>query len=534
MIHVENLSVSFGNRSIFHNISFNIRTGEKVGLVGENGAGKTTVLRILNREILPDSGIVRGCDKGVRITYIPQSLSFSTATLSMDVLSFMMEGRDLVRIKHRLAELENIFEKCDGSESQEDMMRLVGEYTELQDAFKNRQGYRADDDILQLWAGLEIEIVDFDQTVGTLSGGQRTRLMLARMLFEDSDILLLDEPTNHIDESSVDWLIRYLSQSRQTILLISHQPAFLDRVVQKILFLEKQTGSMFSYHGNYSQFLLLRQQEEKTEGRTRKNLLREIERQEAFIRDARQIQSTQKKSRQKVVEKLEHVLSETLGVQKRGKEKKISFQFRAADPLQTQALRFEEVKMQYGKRVIFSDITFALGPTERLGVVGENGVGKTTLLRLVGRDLVPTKGNVHINKKAQVGWYKQEQEDLHPDLTVLAEAVSAAPHHNIRSIRAALAHFLFSAERVEQIVYTLSWGEKARLVLCKIMLAGPNVLLLDEPTNHLDTFARSSLITALSEYQGAMLVVSHDLDFFQQIGIPWAIQLPKGTLERTF
>jgi len=519
MLLVTNISLSFPAREILKNISFSLAENEKVGLVGENGAGKTTLLRVLAGELIPDSGKV-GIDN-YRVTYVPQYLS--AAELKDNTgLSFILEGRGLDRIHKRMQEIEK---SLDLSISDIEIEKLITEYSALENSFNELEGYRSENDVRSIAIGLGLKNDDLNLGVTILSGGQKRRLLLARMLYEVSDILLLDEPTNHIDDVAASWLSDYLRRARKIVLVVSHSRHFLDKTVGKILYLDKTKCSIYIFPGNYSKFLMFNEKERLLLEKTIQKTQDEIQRQTAMIKAMPQSKSKQKHSREKVIAKLKS------GITAVQKVRKIRAEFRTTTKLHGYAVSLQDITKTFGSRKVFSGISIDINSNDRFGITGENGAGKTTLLRIIVGVLKPNHGKVIINAKAEMGWYQQEQEDLTDSNTVFEE-VGTLGINSIKILRSALAHFLFYETQIDQMVSTLSRGERARLVLCKIMLKRPNFLLLDEPTNHLDLSSRESLINALIKYDGTIIVVSHDLEFLKRIGVEWHIELPSGKFTR--
>jgi len=519
MINVSNLSIYFESRTILEGVSFSINPENKIGLIGINGSGKTTILRVLTGELQADCGRVSISKMVHKIGYVPQHLTLSSEQLGLTVMSFMLEGRNLIAIKKRMEDLEGLIDQETAG------MDLLDEYLKLQDEFNQKEGYRSKDDIISILGGLDIGNVQLDEKIINISGGQKTRLALARMLYEDSDLLLLDEPTNHIDEDSVKWLANYLAKIRKPMIIISHVPEFLDSIVNRILLVED--NHLKAYPGNFSKFIKIRQKEGVASSRTTEKLLAEIERHKRFIKKAPQNKSKMKHSREKLVAKLEKRVATPIK-----QPKKMSFRISPRTILKSSALSIQAISKSFNRRKILNEISFELGPTEKIGILGENGAGKTTLLKIISGEIKIDKGKIILNPKVEMGWYRQEQEGLKDELSILEEVKQANGTIPVQIIRTALAHFLFPSERISQNIGTLSRGERARLALCKIMLSGSNLLLLDEPTNHLDQVSRDSLIQALLSYEGALIIVSHDQDFLQRIGVPWSLKLPQGELIR--
>jgi len=523
MLQVRKLTITFGERQVVRDLSFTIADGEKVGLIGDNGAGKTSIMRAIYGDLQPDDGdILLTRRRQDSVCYIPQHLSLRGIQRETDVLSFMLDGRGLRALSRRLSEIDALLK---GALAPARLEELVNERVRLEEEYLEKEGYRAEDDILEILVGVGLSSVHLDQPVVTLSGGQKSRLALARLLFQQSELLLLDEPTNHIDEEAVNWLGEYLSSVPQSVLVISHLPAFLDRVVKRILLLDN-SGALKSYPGNYSQFVNLRNRQALTQQRAAAKLQSELSRQRGIIRTAiRQSNYKLMHAREKVVAKLE----KQVPAQSKARHVKISFSVKT--PLHAPALLAQDLCKSFGDKRVLNRVSVEVAATARLGLIGENGAGKTTLLRLLTGDLPPDTGSIHRSRNLELGWYRQELEDLNDDHTIWQEAESL-DFGSPQQVRSALAHFLFGDKRLNQRIGTLSRGERARLALCKLILARPNLLLLDEPTNHLDQPSRARLAAALAQYRGALLVVSHDTEFLTQVGIEWSLHLPSGRLLR--
>ncbi len=519
MLQVRRLTITFGERQIVRDLSFTITEGEKVGLIGDNGVGKTSILRVIHGDLQPDSGDVLLTKRWQNsVCYIPQHLSLRGVQRDQDVLSFMLDGRGLRELANRLAEIDALVKGPVGQARLEEMMN---ERVRLEEQYLEKEGYRAEDDILNILIGVGLSSVGLEQKVATLSGGQKSRLALARLLFQQSELLLLDEPTNHIDEEAVGWLGDYLSAAHQSVLVISHLPAFLDRVVRRILLLDN-SGELKSYPGNYSQFVSLRNRQALTQQRATAKLQAELERQRGIIRTATmQSNYKLKHAREKVVARLE----KQLPTQRKARHVKIAFG--AKTPLHGPAILAQDICKSFGEKRVLNRVSIEVGATTRMGIIGENGAGKTTFLRILAGELQPDTGSVHRSRKLEMGWYRQELEDLNDEHSVWQE-VESLGFGTPQQLRSALAHFLFGDKRLNQKVGTLSRGERARLALCKLILSRPNFLLLDEPTNHLDQPSRARLAASLADYQGALLVVSHDAEFLAGVGVEWALQLPSG------
>lgn len=517
MLIIKNISMSFESRIILQNISFSLRDGEKVGLVGDNGAGKTTLLNIIMGELSPDQGTVKFTGKP---SYIPQYISMNGNSENLDVLSYMLDGRGLNKIIARMKEIEKVM---DNSNTNTDDT-LISEYLELLDKYSEHEGYRAEDDILDLLSGIGLPDIDPFQPIQSLSGGQKSKMALARMLYEQSDMLILDEPTNHIDEAAYSWLCRYLSRIKKSMLIVSHLPALLDQVVSRILYLDNCKMILKSYPGNYSKFLALKTAEVSREEKETKIFTSRIKQLEHLIKNAPQSKSSMKHSREKTITKLKTKLPTT------NKQKKLKIDFPISKLLRSNAFQINNISKTYGTKTILRNISLELGPNERLLLNGENGVGKTTLLKILAGLILPDTGMIKQNNYLSIGFYQQEQENLNDKNSVLQEVRGVNLDILEKNIRSALAHFLFPQDQINQIVGTLSRGERTRLALCKIMLSGANCLLLDEPTNHLDLKSRESLMDALVDYHGSLLIVSHDDNFNNNLCLNRILTISGGYL----
>ncbi len=521
MICVDKLYLELGTRVVLRDISFVIADGEKIGLVGHNGAGKTSLLKILAGLIAPDRGKLQVSGRRAsKISYVPQYLSLDNNQSEMDVLSYMLEGRGLLTLLKQLHDIEQHMEETKDPDAIND---LIEQHQNIQQQYFDLEGYVAEDRVIEILSGIGLNWVDLDQAVSSLSGGQKSRLAIARILFEDSDVLLLDEPTNHMDAEAVDWLGRYLAKSAQTVIAVSHLATFLDQFVERILYLERQTSTVESFSGNFSQMILSRQNRRITTERDRLKTAVRIRKLKEYIRTVPLSKSGIKHSREKELERLESTMPTLVT------EREIMVRFSPRVTLTKNAISASNLTKSFGDHRVLSGVSLIVEPHDRLGIVGVNGAGKTTLLRILAGATKPDSGRVDKHSRIELGWYEQEQEGLHEELSVLEEAKLASAGMSEQQIRATLAHFLL-ADKVQQTVSTLSRGERNRLVMCKLMLTRPNLLLLDEPTNHLDRPTQVRLKAALADYVGSIIIVSHDLEFLEGIGVEWVLHLPQGKL----
>ena len=520
MIRADNLTVALGSRTVLSDISFHISDGEKVGLVGDNGAGKTTLLQVL-AGVLPTACGSIVTNRSDSICYVPQHLDLAESESGDDtVLQYLLRQRDLVRISTRMTELEHamVHDRAD--------VLAIDEYMELQEQYALREGWRSLSDCIDLLSGVGLNTVDLDQPINTLSGGQKSRLKLAGMLYRQDSIVLLDEPTNHLDETAFDWLAQHIRTTSQTVVVVSHAGDFLDRVVTRVLYLDRASGEITSYRGDYRAFRTQQAAAAQRAAHERQKLEEELERLERFIRNAPQRLSVMRKERERRADEIRVLLAD-----QQTHTAQLAPVFRPAHPLHPRAnlIRLVDVSHRFTATWLYQRLTLMVQATSRIAIMGENGTGKTTMLRILTGVLQPLHGRIEYHPHLNLGWYRQEHEGLNPHNTVLQEA-TAAHSTTPTLVRSALAHFLFAEAQWEQPVASLSQGEMSRLALCTLMLGGHNLLVLDEPTNHLDPDARIALAAALASYTGALVIVSHDKQLLAEAGVQHQLALPEGRL----
>ena len=516
VILARDLTIEAGIRTLVSGASLNLQPGDKVGLVGRNGAGKTTLMRTLAGELNPADGHL--ARSGV-IGYLSQESALPEVNNpDLSALERILTARDIGDLEVQIEEVRRKMAVEDG----EARDRLIRRYGRLQLEFETRGGYAAIAEAKKYAASVGIETADLDQPVATMSGGQRRRVELARVLFQETDTLLLDEPTNHIDLDAKAWLMDWLSSYQGGLLVVSHDLQLLDESITSVLAVDD--GTLEPYRGNYSYYLTERDRRREQRIRERKHQDEKIARLEEGIRRFKG--STEKMARRAHTweTRVNRLRSELTEVSKLGKN--ITVKFPMTEPSGRIPLEGKGLGRAFDDNVVFLDVDVFVERGQRLLIMGLNGAGKTTLLRILAGVDQADLGEVVIGHKASLGYYAQEHEQIKRGQTVFehVKAVSTEPDQTLRSV---LGHFLL-ADKVDQDAGTLSGGEKTKLALCQVVLGGPNVMLLDEPTNNLDPQAQSALLDALHHYPGTIILVSHDTDFVSRLEIDRAILMPEG------
>lgn len=518
------MELSFGTEPIYEDAGFQLEGTDKVGIVGANGAGKTTLFRLLLGEITLDAGTISA--GRARLGYLPQEITLEEETLTGR--EYIFSGRPIRKLE---AELRAIYRKLETAEGAE-QAALLRDMQQKQEALDAASTYDAEDELLALAADMHIGTDLLDRPVRELSGGQKSKLAFARVLFSRADVLLLDEPTNHLDASTRDFVTAYLRNYRGAVLLISHDVEFLNRIVHKILFINKATHKIAVYDGNYDTY---RQKYEEAKRLRTLQIVqqhREIRKLTDFVQRAKQASQTNhalKRMGQERALRLEKKKKELLREEPVYGRVKMDIRPRRAGG--AVPLEADRVSFHYPKRpLLYRDLSFLIHGKERFLVVGENGVGKSTLLKLLVGELAPTRGEVRLHPKTDLAYYAQELEELDPEATVMENA-AAGGDFTERELRGVLANFLFRGDAVYKKAAVLSPGEKARAALCRILLRRANLLLLDEPTNHLDPDTQVVIGRNFRTFDGTILVVSHNPAFAEQIGISRMLILPEGRIE---
>jgi ATP-binding cassette subfamily F protein 3 len=501
LVSLNNISKSYGGNLVLNGITWAIEEGRRIGLLGANGVGKTTLFRIINGELEIDKGSVTR-SKSLKIGFLRQEYELEDDLTLFDEM--LKPFSELLELHDELRRLEK--EMSSGK----NLDKMMKQYGERQIEYENKGGYTYENRIETVLYGLGFKKEDFDKNMNILSGGEKNRAALASVLLSEPNLLLLDEPTNHLDIEGTEWLEKYLSEFPGTVIAVSHDRYFLDRVIQEVVELEDHR--IEKYAGNFSAYLM---EKEKRKEKALKEFEEQREyvlRTEDFIRRNIAGQKTkQAQSRRRALEKLERL------ERPKTKAKKVKISFTPAQRSSRGLVWTENLSKKFGEQVLFENVNFLTERYDRVGLIGPNGSGKTTFLKmLVGKEK-PTSGEVKIGSNLDIGYYDQEHQGLDVESSVLDEVWKLKPQMLASDLRSFLAKFLFLGEEVFRKIKTFSGGEQSRVVLAKLILSQPNFLILDEPTNHLDIASREVLESALSEFGGTILVVSHDRYFLNKV-----------------
>ncbi len=500
LIQLKKIRKSYGAHDVLTDIHWQIDPRDRIGLVGPNGCGKTTLLRLITGESLPDSGQLHR-QRDLNIGFLEQDPTFDPGRSVMDAA--LDAFADLLAIQRRLCDLEKTM--ADGKNSD----AVLNDYGHLRDQYEHRGGYATEARAKAILFGLGFRETDLKLPTRALSGGQKNRLALAQLLAREPDLLLLDEPTNHLDLQAIEWLEYFLSDYARTFVMISHDRTFLNHTVTKIADLER--GTVEQYSGTYSIYIQKKERRRARQQKAHRAQRAHIRKTEEYIRRNIAGQKTkQAQSRRKALAKLDHIDQVT-------QQRHIKLKFNTTTRGGDRVLQVENLTKAYPNRPLFSDLNFTLWRGDQLGIVGPNGAGKSVLLKILLGQLAPDSGNAIRGKGLEIGYYAQTRQDLDPNLSILEEIGSLTPHVPEEEIRTFLGAFLFSGDEVERETGSLSGGEQSRVALAKLMRVPLNLLVLDEPTNHLDIAARHVLESALETFQGTVIAVSHDRYFLNRL-----------------
>ena len=510
VLSCKDISVSYGIRDVLKNITFSINEGDKVGIIGGNGEGKSTLFKIISKELTQDAGEVF-IDKNKTIGYLTQHVDLDLEnTIYEELVSVFKE---LKNIEIRLKKIEESLNEPYDANNASYHDKLIKDYTTLQDLYDHKGGYTYKGEISRVLKGLGFVEDDFEKKISTLSGGQKTRVSLCKLLLRNPDIILLDEPTNHLDLEAIEWLEDYLKSYKGTVLVISHDRFFLDSVTNNTF--EVINGHINCYNVPYTKFIDLRKKKYEADLKAYNIQQAEIKRQEAIIEKFR---SFNREKSIKAAESREKALDRMEKIDAPDREKEASkIKFEASVKSGYDVLHIENLSKSYGEKTLFKDLTFDLKRGEKAALIGENGRGKTSLFKMILNKLDSDSGNIILGTNVNVGYYDQEQSDLNINKSIIDEVWDEFPNLTTSKLRGILASFLFTGDDVFKEIKTLSGGEKCRINLLKLMISKSNLLLLDEPTNHLDIMSREALEDALISYDGTLLVISHDRYFLNKV-----------------
>jgi ATP-binding cassette, subfamily F, member 3 len=502
LISVENVGKSFGIDQVLRDVTFAVQKGEKMGLIGANGSGKTTLMRILTGEQAADEGTVH-MNRGLKLGYLAQIGDIAPEDTVWDAMLKVFER--VISLEARMRDTER---RMADNRDEQLALRLSDEYYRMTEEFNKLEGYAYEGEITGKLTGLGIDRLMFHRKVKTLSGGERTRLSLAKLLLQKPEVLLMDEPTNHLDLNAIEWLQNYLTDYKGTLLLISHDRYFLDHVCDTMG--EILGGRLYKYTGNYTQYMEKRTADFDARIKAFHLQQKEIEREQAIIARYKSFNREKSikaaESRQKRLDKIERL-------EKPQEERQVRFSFDARRRMGDDALEVKGLSKKFSGKTVFRDVSFKLRAGDRVALIGANGVGKTTLFKILNRKETPDAGIVRFGVNVDIGYYDQHQQDLTLSNTVLEEVWRAFPAMEQSRVRTALGQFLFTGDDVFSKISSLSGGERGRVALTKLMLRKDNFLLLDEPTNHLDMDSCEVLEDALSDFPGVIFAISHDRYF---------------------
>lgn len=505
MLNIHNLSVSFGGTYLFEEVTFRLGAGDRVGLVGKNGAGKSTMLKILSKDITPDSGSI-ATEKEVKIGFLRQDIDFEQGrTVLEEAYQAFMEIKE---VENKLEIINHQLVTRTDYESEE-YSQIIEDFSDYTHRFELLGGYNYVGDTEKILLGLGFKREFFNNLTDTFSGGWRMRIELAKLLLQSNDILLLDEPTNHLDIESIIWLEQFLRNYPGVVVVVSHDKMFLDNVTNRTI--EISLGKIYDFNKPYSEYLGLRHEIREKQLATKKNQTKKIEETEKLIGKFR-AKASKASMVQSLIKKLDKV--ERIEVDE-DDNLVINIIFPVSLTPGKVVIELESVSKSYGNSVILKDIDLLVERGSKIAFVGQNGQGKSTLIKLINREF-EYSGNVKLGHNVQVGYFAQNQaEYLDGEITLLQTMEDAATDSNRSRVRDMLGSFLFRGDEVEKKVKVLSGGERNRLALCKLLLQPFNVLMMDEPTNHLDIKSKNVLKIALQKFDGTLIIVSHDRDFLQ-------------------
>ncbi len=524
-MQIKNLSMSFGTQELFENINLNIPDNDKVGIVGVNGAGKSTFLKIIMGKIEADTGKII-LKNGARVGYLPQVIDDEIPSTNISVFDFLLSARPIDELNMKL---QQIYEEL-ATANENELNKLYKEMDKINKKLDYWEVYTAESTLLKIIDGMNIDDKLLEQPLNTLSGGQKSKVAFARLLYSMPEFILLDEPTNHLDKETKEYVINFIKGYNGGVYVISHDTDFLNEVTTKILFLDKRLKTFKLFDGNYDHFKRLSEEYELAIQKEVEKQNKEEEKLRTLINKYSSSSGKRKRMAQDREKKLEKLLSEKIDLGSKLKQAKVEMNMNREstnNPLIVKNLFFKYNKES--EKNIINDLTFSLAKSEKFLIVGENGVGKSTLLKLIIGQLHPDKGEIILGQRTDLGYYAQEHELLDNNKNIIDNFSDC--DISIRNLRNVLGRFLFYGDDVYKKVSVLSPGERSRVALAKLSLQGANVLILDEPTNHLDPETQAIIAETFKTFKGTMLVVSHNPDFVDNLGIERVLILPSGKID---
>ena len=521
MMRGENLYLSFNLEKIYENVNFHIDEKDKVGLVGVNGAGKTTLFKVILKEQELDHGKIV-FSKKKRIGYLPQEIQLENKEIT--VFEYLLEARPIQILNDKLNQL---YIKVAEESDEKKQKKILKEIGETQSLLEYYDCYQCENILFELISSMNIDSALLDMKLMDLSGGQKSKIAFAHLLYSNPEIMLLDEPTNHLDVDTRDFIIHYLKNYHGMILVISHDVQFLDAVTNKIMYLDKMQHNMITYDGNYTTFMKKLAKEKEAKER----LIEKQEKEESALREFILQYSNSSGKRKRIAQSREKLLAkkQEKKIEKDEARKKVRLKIEPLREGSKIPIKVNNISFHYpnGKN-LYDNLSFLINNKERFLIVGENGVGKSTLLKLLVGELKPNEGNIWFGSKTDIAYYAQEQELLDGNKTILENIDRSG--YSEKELRTLLGSFLFYGDEVFKKVEVLSPGERARIALCKVMMQKGNLLLLDEPTNHLDPETQKVIGENFHAYDGSIILVSHNPSFVESIGIDLMLVLPSGKI----
>ena len=522
-MYIENLSMSFGLQTIFDDITVQFNDTDKVGIVGVNGAGKSTLFNLILGKLVPDSGRIK-LKNNINMGFLPQVITDEIPSDDITVFDYLLLGRPIKELKEKL---NSLYEEIGSITDEKSLNIKYKEISKVEDKLTYYDEYNAEGILLKIISGMNINDELLDLKLKNISGGQKSKVAFARLLYSNPEILLLDEPTNHLDLDTKNYIINYLKKYKGLVLVISHDVEFLNEVTTRTLYVDKIKHKVELFNGNYKKYLTIKDERDKATLRLHEKQVKEEEKLKKII--SKYIRGNEKKANiaKDRIKKLERLQSEKVELEKKNKYARIKMHIDYPSysiPIKSNSLTFGYTL----DNLLYDKLTFDISRGEKFLIVGENGIGKSTLLKLIMGELNPIEGEICVGEKTNISYYAQEHEILDLDKSIL----NNFSEYNLRDyeLRKLLGSFLFSGDDIYKKVSVLSPGERSRVALAKISLSGANTILLDEPTNHLDPMTQMIIADTFKEFEGTLLVVSHNLDFVDNLGINRMLLLPSGRI----